>query len=350
MNVFKSNLFIVLVVSIGTLICAEFALRAFGFERFQTWLELTERGTFQNRPNFTAWGQTIDGEDVFYQFDEFGNRKSNEIHTNDSTQKVAVFGDSFAFGLYLPDSITITEKLQRRVSKNIQFINAGVGGSGTADHLLYLQSLINKTSVDEIILLLNYDDVDRMISKNLYVLRNDSLIESKRWDKTSLYNQVFTTSGFSFLEKNSVIFALISRFLWANLFFEDDYELNSAERKYTWPSNEELQASSEYATELWMRLVLEMKSICEAKNIEFRLATTGFEPDSNANPRSFQMYKQLDAFVQKEKITFLDIRPVLKDAVQGDWNKIRLKGDSHPNSLGTSLISKAIADTWYNQN
>lgn len=177
---FLTDVSIVLIACFIAFGLGELSLKLMGFHRYQTWLELTDRGNFKNRANFVATEETKVDSLIRYSFDEFGNRFSFEQSPKKNAKKVAVFGDSFAFGLYLPDSQTLTYKLNELTNNTIQFINSGVGGTGTAGHLLLIQSYLQTQKADQILLLINYDDVDRCLAKNLFVLENDTLIESKR--------------------------------------------------------------------------------------------------------------------------------------------------------------------------
>jgi hypothetical protein len=174
----KKLVFIIVIITITTLLSlfmAESLLSLMNIKRYQTWLEMDERGFIKNRTSFDAFGYTFQGP-TYYHFDENGSRVTAIKPKYDSSKKVLMLGDSFQFGLYLEDSLTITHKLNEKTSEKIHFINGGVGGSGTADHVWHLRTYLSKTKFNNVILLLNYDDIDRAIGKNLFVLKNNSLI------------------------------------------------------------------------------------------------------------------------------------------------------------------------------
>ena len=345
----KKLLFVVVLLVISILlpiIIAEIVLEFYGIKRYQTWLEMDERGFMKNRSDFKAFGYTFEGP-TNYQFDENGNRITQINPKSDSALRVFMMGDSFLFGLYLEDSLTITHKLNHITPSTIEFINGGVGGSGTGDHLWHLKIFLEKEKLDKVILLLNYDDIDRMIGKNLFILKNDLLIESQRFKPNYWYYFIHGKKWHSWLEKHSRFYALISKWMWKNFFFYDDFDNISKNPKFIWPQNEELYPENPYSKNLFLRIMKEMKELCETNNIGFSVISTGYKPDSISNPRTFSVYPKLDSLLSLESIPFIDLRVDLESVSHGDIKKVSLWPDNHPNDLGTETILNGIMKKWY---
>jgi hypothetical protein len=151
---------------------------------------------------------------------------------------------------------------------------------------------------------------------------------------------------YSFLEKQSRLFALLSKWIWKELFFYDDYTQIGSNPRFVWPQNQELYAENPYAKKLWLRLIKEMQQSCFKKGIGFTVITTGYLPDSILNPRSYKVYSKLDSLLNTQNIPFIDLRQEMDSVANGDIKKVTLWPDNHPNDLGTEIISNAIIKQW----
>jgi len=345
----KKLLFVVVLLVISILlpiIIAEIVLEFYGIKRYQTWLEMDERGFMKNRSDFKAFGYTFEGP-TNYQFDENGNRITQINPKSDSALRVFMMGDSFLFGLYLEDSLTITHKLNMKTPSSIKFINGGVGGSGTAEHFWHLKSFLKKQKPDEAIILFNFDDIDRMVIKNLFVLKEDSLFVTKRFLPYFWYHLIHSTWWHEWLERNVRLYAPLSSLMWNHLFFYDDFENINTNPKFIWPQDAELYPENPYSKNLFLRIMKEMKELCETNNIGFSVISTGYKPDSISNPRTFSIYPKLDSLLSLESIPFIDLSVNLESVSQGDIKKVSLWPDNHPNDLGTETIVNGIMKKWY---
>jgi len=333
-------------VVIFSIVLGEYALKLKGVKRFQTWLEMNEKGFVENRSNFKALGFTTDST-IIYSIDKYGLRETESVITHDSSTKILVLGDSFAFGLYLKDEDTILHQLNKETNSSILFYNGGVGGSGSADQLWNFRKYSSEIKFDEVIILMNYDDVDRTINQNLFVLENGKLIESQRYKPTFWYYFIHHSQWHSFLEKNSRLYFYRSKLFWKYLFFYDDYKFYSEKTKYLWPKVESLYASNEYSTKMWVKLLELFKNECESSQIKLKLVTTGTPADSLRNPHTYKIYNQLDSLVHEIGIPLIDLRTVLLEKSEGDLRKLQLYPDDHPNPKAAKIIAQEILKVWY---
>ena len=104
--------------------------------------------------------------------------------TGAASQRIAVLGDSFTFGLGVEDKETFTAVLN--ASGDAEFINYGVPGTSTDQQLLLLNQLMRRDPPDEVVLILYLpnDILDNTLdyplqaeqANPLFVLNNGQLI------------------------------------------------------------------------------------------------------------------------------------------------------------------------------
>ena len=207
MNPVKKTLFTLLAILLSVLLVAiagELATRLFLNSRtMQTWIEMHDRGFMMNQSGGSAYHQHR-GREVVYHFSKSRLRvvhPPEETETNSDSYRILLLGDSFTYGLLLPAEKTMAHQLQQKadrwtkkhnLDKRIEIVNGGVGGSGTANMYAWLRHFGEETEPDMVIPVMNSNDVQRSISRNLYILPDyysgtaqassaDSLIHSQRW-------------------------------------------------------------------------------------------------------------------------------------------------------------------------
>ncbi|TNE71354.1 SGNH/GDSL hydrolase family protein [bacterium] len=344
---FIINILIITVSLMLGLALGEVAAGLMGVIRYETWLEMSSKGYMQNQRNVRAWGQTF-SEPIFYSFDEKRNRiTSADSGKSKSAKNVLLLGDSFTFGLYLHDSLTIVHQLNSMSADSIHFINGGVGGTGTADHYYHLEQKLTDLPINDVVLLLNTDDVDRMIAKNLFLLKDSVLIESQRWSPTTVFKRFNGKNWHANLERYSRLYALLSKYMWNNWFFYDDFFADSSSRRYDWPSDEQLQVNSVYAVDVWIRLINKMKQLCDNHEVSFRIITTGYPANEDYSPRTAHVYSKFDSIGTVTGIEIVDIREHMNQASGGEISKFRLLPDSHPNGLGAKEIANQVLEEFF---
>ena len=88
-----------------------------------------------------------------------------------------LIGNSFTFGVGLSDEDTYVTKLQRKIDAvfgagRIALLNVGIGGSGTAEHLAFIEDFGNDIAPRAILVFVSIDDFNRAVRSPLYRLRD----------------------------------------------------------------------------------------------------------------------------------------------------------------------------------
>ncbi len=311
-----------------------------------TWLEMHPEGFMMNQSSGTA-------------FQEFGDIKAGYRFTKDRLRgpeynkekiKVLTLGDSFTFGLLLNEQDTYIQLLQNKVDSvaydSIAILNGGVGGAGLADFHGWLQNFGTEIDPDYVVLFLNYTDVERALSKNLYVIdpkQKDVLIKTQRWKPRTFMFSLGETRWYRSLQANSHLMNIVVKLLWKFAYFEDlTSDFNPEKTKVHIAPLSDYLLESTYSLELSKLIVNEMNNWCDVNDCTFILATTGFfdsDAELNHTNRFYNWLKE-----HPEDYAFYDISPCVLDAANGNLESIQIPRDSHPNKEGAQIISNC---TWH---
>jgi hypothetical protein len=155
-RLFAKLLLIVLGLSVGSVI-AEIALRVSGYS-YPEFYTLDQTRGYGLRPGMEGWYRK-EGE-AFVRINSDGLRdREHSLKKPGDTIRIAVLGDSYpeAFSVYLEDAFwsVMERKLQECAAfagKNVEVINFGVSGYGTAQELLTLREHVWKYSPDIVML------------------------------------------------------------------------------------------------------------------------------------------------------------------------------------------------------
>ncbi len=307
-----------------------------------TWLEMHERGFMMNRSDMSAL-HTHDDIRVRYQLSPQRTRGSE---VDENRTNIWVFGDSFTFGLLLQESDTYLHHLNRFASRehpdsDVHFVNAGVGGTGLADWVAFLETYGHTYPIDGILFLHNYDDFERMIAKNLYILDNSELRTSKRWEETPLKQRLDNNRLWVWIQERSRLASYLQTLLWNTSYFTDVTEYRLPE--YPMPPSFTTETDFlNYTTALTGRLYVETSRIADELEIPFWVSTTGFIHDDIHNDINGFVFSHLPDLLESAGVYYEDISPKLSELVEGDYDRIRIPRDSHPNPEGASLIARLL--------
>ena len=151
------NLLLLFGGSIFAILLTEVALRMAGFEN-QIFYSSDEYRGFARAPGTHGWWR-IEGE-AYIRINSDGLR--DEEHSKlkpKNTLRIAVLGDSYAEALQLPIEKTFWKTMERELNTcgcfggmNVEVINFGVGGYGTAQELVTLRKKVWAYSPDIVIL------------------------------------------------------------------------------------------------------------------------------------------------------------------------------------------------------
>ncbi|GAB5409497.1 MAG: hypothetical protein BalsKO_18620 [Balneolaceae bacterium] len=345
---FSKTTLLVVIISTLTFLIAELLVRIIlPQDKMVTWIEMHPDGFVMNQSNGTA-------------FQEFGDRKAEYRFNKERLRggqiqsdkvNILTIGDSFTFGLLLNEEDTYVHLLQHKANQafadSIQFLNAAVGGSGLADWPGWLENYGEPTKPDYIIYFMNYDDINRALSKNLFVYDPtfpDSLIPSQRWRSKSFVNKLSNKKWYRRFQANSEIANIIVKVLWNNLYFEDltgnfDPELSTVPI----PSLGSFQNDSDYSNLLAHSILKKIDRWCKQNSCEFLIVTTGFLEDKNMSSFDKKFYDLLKDPDQKFDIEYFENSQCVQTRANSNLDELRIPGDSHPNKKGAKIVADC---TW----
>lgn len=344
----RAGKFLLIIVGIIlAFLIAEFLVRVFlPQNKMVTWIEMHPRGFMKNQSNIEAADQFGDRK-LRYHFIENGLRGKKIVQ--DDQKKILLLGDSFTFGLFLKQEDTYASILQDSLDENsngqdIQLLNGGVGGAGLADWPAWLEQEGESISPDIIILYLNYMDVDRALSKNLYVAENSELIESIRWKPRQFFTSLGKMGWYRWLQEHSELMNILVKIAWRYLYYSDQTDNFSQENSEVPILPEDgFDVESGYSLKLADLLMDRIVSWCEENDCTFILTTTGFLDQDISGVHTYSYYKSI--LEDSTNVAhFYDNTPCLKEKINGDFESIRIPNNSHPNEKGAEMIADCSWD------
>lgn len=186
---FMINTALVIVSTVISCILIEFGARLYFFgslrplqtKAYGSFRKPTEKFGWRLMPNIDVWLRRLDYS-VRYRTNSHGFHDVEREYTKpDETYRIAVLGDSFmeSYVVNYKDSFAavLENNLNKKLKRNVEVINLGVGGYGTVQEYLMQVSVAEKYDPDMIILsFLIVNDI-----------RNNSLaLENSMWPSNAL--------------------------------------------------------------------------------------------------------------------------------------------------------------------
>lgn len=311
-----------------------------------TWLEMHERGFMMNRAD-TDGLHTLNDIRVRYQLSP---QRTRGAEVREEDLNIWVFGDSFTFGLLLEEEESFVHYLNEQVGERapeskIRFINAGVGGAGLADWLAFLETYGENMPIDGLLFVHNYDDFARTIAKNLYMINDaGALQESRRWRERDIKQALDQSWLWKQLQERSRLCSYLQSLFWNKLFFDD---LFSSENGVPHPySGFETTADYHiYALELMPLLYARLARFSDQNQLPVWISSTGFIGKEQADEVNRMVFAELPAMLKHAGFYYDDLTPELSKRVEGNYDSIRIPGDTHPNAEGAALIGELLWKT-----
>ncbi|HEY0323325.1 MAG TPA: SGNH/GDSL hydrolase family protein [Pyrinomonadaceae bacterium] len=186
---FKKKLLLIVVGLVFGLLIMEIALRIVGYT-YPIWYMPDQYTGYSLRPNVEGW-YTREGQS-YVRVNSAGLRdREHSKQKPPNTVRIAVLGDSFSEAMHVPQEDTFWWLMERRLKacpafagKNVEVINFGVSGYGTAQELITLRQKVWDYQPDIVLLaFLTFNDIMDN-SKRLkdteempyFVYKNDQLV------------------------------------------------------------------------------------------------------------------------------------------------------------------------------
>jgi len=287
------------------------------FDRMQTWIDMHDRGFVMNRAGGTAIHE-LDGNAVIYTFDEHRFRISPLASGIPHPASSILLGDSYAFGLHLPDSSTLAHRMGWR--------NFAVGGAGPADYLAQLETFPSLLEADTLLVLLSIDDATRTLAKDLYRLDGPS----QRWRKTGFRNAMEAIPGYHAAQKHSYLLNGFVRFAWPRWYFDD-------------LSTPVGNGDSLYIAQLHTQIFGRMRDLCAASGCTLVLASNGYPAIQEVDLNQRYLMSAMPAIANELGVMWKDCSPHLRNmnvilSATGAKD-LELPTDPHPSAKGIEVVA-----------
>ncbi len=236
--------------------------------------------------------------------DEFGLRRQTKNSPQVSKRRILFLGSSVTLGWGVPESETLTSRLQAKFSKEdgVEILNAGIGNYNAIRYVTRFKSRLTELQPTDIVV--------------HYFVRDAETLDS---------------GGGNFLLRNSELAVMswiaASRYLWQS----SDQTLEQHYKGVYQPDAPGFIA---------MRNALhELATYARDRGIRIYLAMTPDVHDLIDYKFGF-IHDKVRAIADDEGYKYVDLYPPMKDLTPEDlW---AMPGDPHPNSLGHKVMADAI--------
>lgn len=383
MRLLKSTLLVVISIFIALLI-GELALRFFNIEYPLIYKGDRDRGAAL-MPGVAGWIRAEGAS--FVKINSQGLRDREHTETKpDGVYRIAVLGDSYAEAVHVDMADTFWSSLESNLSKcpvfadhQVEVINFGVSGYGTAQQLITLRRHVWKYSPDMVLLAFfqgnDVEDNSRSLTENIYRpfynLKEDKLIEDVSFRDSEYYAKSMSTwVGIKVNIINRVRLLQLLYHVKKNLKIKD----GSADVRK--PETGEIKMEkglspsiyNEPKTPAWIeawnvteKLILEMDHEVRGKGSVFVLTTLSISqqvhPDKDVTANFKKQMKisnlfypdnRLERFAKKNRINVLKLAPRMQAFAQENnlflhgFNNTAM-GKGHWNEAGHKLAAELIS-------
>ena len=332
------NLSLILISTIFALLLSEFALRLIGLKPMYV---SPERDRFWKYDSLLGWVHQPGQQGIFetpqfrtsVRINEKGLRdRSHSYSAQNSSPRILVLGDSFAWGYGVEESDRFSQLLEQ--SMDVEVINAGVSGYSTDQELLWYQNEGTKYETNLVIVQLAGNDVGdntQELVSNIYYkpkfeLENGKLVLTNNpVPKTSPRGRFI----YSISQHSSLAYFLVQRY----------FDFSALYRKSAvHPEKVNSPASNTSAEKedfkLTIALLDEIRKTAESRNAKFMIVAT----DRWWNSTSGGTYKDFINTLQDNGFLVLDV-----ESMPGfDSEEMLIPNDGHWSQAGHKFVAEKI--------
>tara|TARA_Y100000294_G_scaffold171873_1_gene185885 strand:+ start:342 stop:1481 length:1140 start_codon:yes stop_codon:yes gene_type:complete len=328
-----------------------------------SWFVSTDNGLLVNKSSGTSKHQ-LENRIVRYSFYE-PNFRGTPI--KEDGIKILVVGDSFTFGLLLEEEDTYVHHLQQFTDMEFgegvfQYLNAAVGGWGTADYVAYIEDFRNIVKPDIILVFFNGMDINRSVNRGIYTLSDENKLMLKRHilKPPKLKYIINSIPCYQWLIENSHLAQFVKASIltrqYNNKIRKQTVSKKKLAKKLSAQSNVSHEKSNDLAKQTASRkelaqkptsqsnishdngsnlvkaLFKRLKIWCDTNHISLCVTTTGWYNMSHALGNTSEFFQSIE-------IPFIDIAPSVSGRIGDNRSEFIFQGDGHPNEKGSKLIA-----------
>jgi lysophospholipase L1-like esterase len=264
------------------------------------------------QPNSEFWHTNIDGSWKF-SINSQGFRNDHDFNYNKSpgVLRIIALGDSHTQGYEVRQERTFSAVAERYLNHhgfNVEVLNAGVSGFGTAEELIFLENEGYKYSPDFVVLAFYANDMEDNIKAGLFSLNNGKLTigKTEHIPGVRIQNIIYSLPFFRFLGENSYLYSYVFNTIWdiykRRLYIQEQVKITS---EYAIPTRN----VTEYQINLAEKLIERVYKFCKSKDIRLiivdipQLDNVNFKTSVPPNLKK-TMIDNSDCFIDSDILLF----------------------------------------------
>lgn len=278
----------------------------------------------------------------------FRDKREIGLEPKPGVFRIAVLGDSFTFGIGCNNEETYPSVLEQVLilkGRNVEVINAGCGGTGTGEQVLWYKKYVRNYHPKIVILSVICNDLEDDRNRGLFELvdgrataRNESELEALN-GKTSFFRRAAANiPGYQWLSVNSHLLAFIRNQLSQFLANQKSSQLLS---------DADSKGNSLYASLALQESEIELLFNWTANdNAQLVVLYLPSSPETEVAIHSVEVNKErLQALCLRLNIPFYDLTAFVKIAQEKTGQTLYHSGlDTHPNSIGYKIFAEGAAE------
>jgi lysophospholipase L1-like esterase len=254
--------------------------------------------------------------------------------------RILALGDSYTEAIYLPERQTFVGLLQAKLNSSfgkgrVALLNAGIGGSGTADHLAFLEDFGPQIDPAAVIEMVSIDDFRRAERSGLYRLARPGSLELIRntihWNP--LLRAMLASRLYNYFSEHSELMQLVrlaAREIAPSVANPNAPRNNREQQRLDNGASGHWKAVSPQQKHLARALFHRMKIWCTTHNTHLLVINNGWRE-----------YDWLVDLLRQDGITAFDAAPYVQAKISGQLKSLTIP-DGHPNADGDAVIADAM--------
>lgn len=316
------------------LLMAEGAVRLLAPQTLSgSWLMASGRGYRLNRRSTTATHAIAGRRPVHYHLNSEGFR-GGELPARG--KRILVLGDSFTFGWLLDEPDTYVARLAGKAATEwsagqVSFINAAVGGWGTADYTAFVEDRGEQLHPDVVLVFMGPNDVARAWASPTWSRQPDGTIARRPPEPERLgIRRIASLPGYSLLIEHSHAAQLVRQRIISSSMIDPNPTFDAGQ----------LEAPLQLTETLFARLA----EWCRSRGAVLLVTTSTlseFTRDGEAQGPSTAFQQRAETVFSKLGVPYLSIARA-RGAAATSTESLQIPGDGHPNERGAEIIADTV--------